>query len=188
MSAWSIAEVIVLAVALAFDASAVAVALGAAGARARMVLIAALAFGLSHAGMSALGALGGTWLTTVASAWDHWVAFGLLAAVGVHMIVTASSDADDDAPSPETSIATIASLALATSIDTLATGITLPLMGPPFWLSALLIGVVAGLLSGLAGWAGQRAGALVGPWVVRAAGGVLVLLGLRILIGHLFFP
>jgi len=178
---WDLVEALILALALAIDAAAVSVALGASGASPPTLMRAAAAFGAAQALMAAAGAAGGWWLSGVASAWDHWVAFTLLLLVGGKMAFDTPEDTSFDA---EPSILAIAALALATSIDALVTGITLPILALPTGVSVAIIGVVTAALSGAAGRAGSAVGRLAGPWAMRAAGGVLVLLGCRVLAAH----
>lgn len=178
-------ELAVLAVALAIDAAAVTAALAAAGASGRDLAAAAAAFGLAQGAMAAAGAAGGAWLTTVAAAWDHWIAFGLLGLVGGQLL-RGGGDSDEGLPAGgRLAPAALVALALATSIDALAAGVSLPLLEAPPALSAAAIGGVTTLCCGLAAWAGRRAGALIGPWATRVAGVVLIGLGLRILVAGL---
>lgn len=172
----AVLELGILSIALAVDAAAVSAALGASGTGPSRMAAAALAFGTAQAGMSAFGALGGGWLLELVGDWDRWIVCGLLVAVGTRM----AFDTPDDQP-PSASAGAIVVLALATSIDALAAGVALPL-SPISWVASVgAIGVVTLGLSILAGWAGQRAGALLGPHAMRLAGGVLVVLGLRAL-------
>ena len=76
-------------------------------------------------------------------------------------------------------------LALATSIDALAVGITLPMLNAPFVTSLLTIGITTAVLSALGLFAGRRFGALLGKRLDVAGGLVLIGLGVRILIQHL---
>lgn len=180
-------DLAVLAVALAIDAAAVTAALAAAGTSGRDLAAAAAAFGIAQAAMAAAGAAGGAWLTASAAAWDHWIAFGLLLVVGGHML-RGGGDEDGEGAAPTggpLAPALLAGLAVATSIDALAAGVSLPLLGPPPTLSVAVIGGVTTALCGLAVGAGRSAGALIGPWATRAAGLVLIGLGLRILLADL---
>jgi putative Mn2+ efflux pump MntP len=163
----------------------VTAALAAAGASGRDLAAATAAFGIAQAAMAAAGAAGGAWLTASAAAWDHWIAFGLLLVVGGQML---RGDGDGEGAAPtdgRLAPAVLVGLAVATSIDALAAGVSLPLLGPPAALSVAFIGGVTAALCGLAVWAGRSAGALIGPWATRAAGVVLIGLGLRILLAEL---
>lgn len=175
-------EALILAVALALDAAAVSASLAAARARASDLVWAAVVFGLFQAGMAGAGAVGGAWLARVAEAWDHWVAFALLAAVGGRMLLGTDDDEGLGATLPWT---TLLALAVATSIDAFAAGVSLPLLGVPLALSIGLIGVATTVLSGGAAVAGRLAGAGLGRRVEQAGGLALIAIGTRILVEHL---
>jgi putative Mn2+ efflux pump MntP len=173
--------VVMVAVALAADAAAVSAGLGAARAGRLVLGGAAVLFGLAQAGMAGLGALGGAWLAENAAAWDHWVALGILVLVGGRML---RGGEGEDAPAAP-SLAVLLTLAIATSIDALAAGVALPMLSPPVPLSLAIIGAVTVALSVLAGALGQLAGRLLGAWAERAAGVVLIGIGVLIVAEHL---
>ncbi len=172
----------ILSVALALDAAAVSASLGAARHPPSQLAGAAGTFGLFQAGMAGAGAVGGAWIATHAAAWDHWIAFGLLTVIGGRM---ALGGGGDDEATATLSLAALVGLAVATSIDALAAGVTLPLLGPPLALSLGMIGLVTLVLAGAAAWAGRAVGAHLGAWVERAGGVALIAIGLRILAQHL---
>ena len=179
-------EALVLAFGLAMDAAAVALVRGAIDRRPTVGVGLALAFGAAQAGMAALGWLAGDAVGATIARWDHWIAFGLLAVIGGKMIASGwrSPAAARPASAARATLLTYAALAVATSIDALAAGLTLPLFGPPLP-SVVAIGVVTAVLSGLAFAVGGRAGARLGPRAEIAGGVVLVGIGVRILIAHL---
>ena len=119
-------------------------------------------------------------------AWDHWIAFVLLAFIGGKMLwesrapKTESSDQDEAAFATRTMLV----LALATSVDALAIGVTLPMLGAPLGLSIATIGVVTALLSVAGLYAGRRFGAMLGPRLDVVGGVVLIGLGVKILVEH----
>lgn len=172
-----------LSVGLAMDATAAAAGMGAAGRAGRVAWQAGLAFGLSQSLMSALGALGGRWLATVAEAWDHWIAFALLLLVAAHMVWEARQDKEEARPS---GFLRLLVLAVATSIDALAAGITLPLLELRLWVSLLVIGAVTAALSGVGALAGAWLAARMGPRLHDFGALVLVLIGLRIVAAHVY--
>ena len=136
------------------DASAVCAA-RAIGARSRReLLILPPLFGAFQAGMSALGWLAGRVAGPYIAAWDHWVACVLLVLVGGHMIVEAWRG-DDDEERPGSAMLYLA-LAVATSIDAAAAGITLPLVPVKPALSVAIIGAVT-LVCCVFGYATGRA-------------------------------
>jgi putative Mn2+ efflux pump MntP len=162
MSFW---QILLLAVGVAMDATAVAAARGcAAGDRSRMqdVLRVALLFGAAQALMPVLGWVLGQQLGHAVAAFDHWIAFALLAGIGAKMLWEARAEPEIDGQLPGFGWRLLFGLAIATSIDAFAVGITLPLLNAPFVLSIVTIGVVTALLSGLGVVVGKHAGRLLG--------------------------
>lgn len=185
----SFLQIVVLAVGLAMDATAVAAARGCASVsrpRASEVLELSLAFGFAQGLMPWLGALLGERMGSLVAAFDHWIAFGVLAAIGSKMLHEALTGAADEAePAPGLSLRLLIALAIATSIDAFAVGLTLPLLGAPLLLSVLTIGVVTSLLTGAGVILGRRFGALLGKRLDALGGVVLIAIGLKILLEHL---
>ncbi|MCB9676443.1 MAG: manganese efflux pump [Alphaproteobacteria bacterium] len=178
-------ELLLLAFALAIDAAAVSATLAVGATPKRTVGAATVVFGVFQGGMAWLGALGGDWLAARAATWDHWVAFALLAIVGGRMALGGAEIDDPDGPDDTLTIPALFGLAVATSIDALASGVTLPLIGPPVLASVIVIGVVTTGLSGLAaGVAGRVSDRFAGA-AERIGGLVLIAIGLRILVTHL---
>ena len=182
----SFGQILLIAVGLAMDATAVAAARGFAANEVRglEVVSMALLFGLAQALMPtlgwALGASAGPWVSAI----DHWIAFGVLGALGVKMLREAAHF-EEQTPSRGVGLRVMLGLALATSIDALAVGLTLPLLNAPFALSIVTIGVVTTLLSALGGVLGRRFGSLLGKRLDVFGGLVLILIGCKILIEHL---
>lgn len=176
--------VLLLALALATDATAVAAAMGAAGRRASHVLQAALLFGLFQGGMAALGAVGGSAMVRWVGAFDHWIAFVLLLGIGGKTAWSAWKGDDDDDEVGE-GLAGMLLLAVATSLDALAAGLTLPAMAFPVIPAVVVIGVVTFVASGAGGLAGRNLGEAFGRNVQIGGGLVLCAIGTHILIDHL---
>lgn len=177
------------------DATAVAAARGMAVSRIRTrhVLLIALFFGGSQALMPLLGWLVGSRIGPWVAAWDHWIAFVLLSGIGGKMIWEAAK-AGDETTSEEAvdkrdrelfELRALAVLAIATSIDALAVGVTLPILDAPLLLSIVTIGVTTAVLSAIGLFAGRRFGAVLGQRLDIFGGVVLVGLGLKILYEHL---
>lgn len=183
--------VVALALGLAMDATAVAAARGLAAPgrlRARHYAIVAVYFGGFQAAMPVLGWLLGRWIGPAVEAWDHWIAFVLLGAIGAKMIHAAwrgGGDRDPTAADRAFAPAVMVVLALATSIDAAAAGITLPMFAVPIGVSVALIGVITAVLSAIGLAVGRRAGARFGRRLEVAGGIMLIALGTRILIQHL---
>jgi putative Mn2+ efflux pump MntP len=171
-------ETLVLAAALAVDAAAAAAGLCAAGASARWLVAACASFALAQGGMSALGAWGGGWLTEHASAWDHWIAFVLLSVVGARMI--RGGEPDEGAPT-----AGLVALSVATSIDALAAGVSLPMLSVGVPVAVVVIAGVTLALSAVGAAAGKALGDALGARVEAVGGVVLIALGVKIVVTHL---
>lgn len=181
-----------LAVGLAMDATAVAAARGLATPRIQLrhMLLVAGFFGGFQALMPLLGWLLGSQIGPWVRAWDHWIVFVLLGALGVRMLREARAPRDADEPVAARSVdafglRVMLALAIATSIDALAAGITLPLLGAPLAVSLATIGVTTALLSVLGLLAGRRFGAALGPRLDAFGGLMLIALGTKTLIEHL---
>lgn len=182
--------ILVLALGLAMDATAVSAARGLAAERIRPrhVLLVAVFFGGFQALMPMLGWLVGSRVGPIVEAWDHWIAFALLGAVGGKMLWEArrGGEADGERTNDDLfGVKVMFVLAVATSIDALAVGFTLPMLNAPFLLSIVTIGVTTALLSALGLYAGRRFGALLGKRLDVVGGLVLIGLGVKILIEHL---
>ena len=178
-----------LALGLAMDATAVAAARGFAVKKIlpKHVFLVALLFGGFQALMPFIGYLVGSRIGPLVEAFDHWIAFVVLAAIGGKMLWEAfKSEADAEPVSDEQLFAlpVMLMLAVATSIDALAVGITLPLLGAPLVASMVTIGVVTAVLSALGLFIGHRFGSALGKRLDAAGGAVLVLLGVKILVEH----
>lgn len=184
-------SILLMAVGLAMDATAVAAARGlvAPEVRPRHALIVAVFFGGSQALMPLFGWWLGSALGGVVAAWDHWIAFALLGAIGGKMLWDAWSGDEDDVAADPTgdpfAPRLMATLAVATSIDALAVGVTLPLIGAPLGLSLVTIGVTTAALSVVGLYVGRRFGDALGSKPDLLGGVVLVGLGVKILVEHL---
>lgn len=179
-----------IALALAMDAFAVALGAGLTLERLgrRHLFRLGFHFGLFQALMPIVGWLAGLTVQRWISAYDHWLAFGLLTLVGAKMIREALAGEDRDTERDPTRGLTLVLLSVATSIDALAVGLSLAVLGVSIWLPALVIGLVAGALTVtgmlLGRRLGARLGALWGPRVEIAGGLILIAIGVKILLDH----
>ena len=177
-----------LALGLAMDASAVSAARGLATPRIlpRHVLLVAVFFGGFQAFMPLLGWLLGSSLGPFVQAWDHWIAFALLSAIGGKMLweVRDTRPGVERAEGDPFGLRVMLVLAIATSIDALAAGVTLPMLNAPLLLSVATIGITTGLLSVAGLFAGRHFGALLGKRLDVAGGLILIGLGVRAALGH----
>jgi len=183
----SILAILALAVALSMDAFAVSVAEGAIVHKVtlRNTLRLALHFGAFQAAMPILGYFAGRGLRAWLAAWDHWIAFGLLAAIGCKMLADSILRFETHEPRGPSSGGRIIVLAVATSIDAAAAGVTLAMLEINVWYPALTIGLVTGCISCLGIQLGDRIGSRLGRWAEAVGGVTLCLIGVRILWSHL---
>lgn len=135
----------------------------------------------------ALGWLTGTAVQKYLIAFDHWIAFGLLAFVGGRMLWGALHDQDGErsARHDPTTGWSLVVLSVATSIDALAVGFSLALLGSKIFVPALVIGIVAGAFTAVGMIIGKRIGPLWGERVAVVGGLILVGIGVKIVIEHL---
>jgi putative Mn2+ efflux pump MntP len=180
-------EVVTLSIALAMDATAVAAARGLAAGRVppRDALLLPALFGGFQSGMAALGWLAGRWIGPSIARWDTWIAFALLSLLGVKMIVEAVRGGDEP-ESPADDLLTLLGLALATSIDAAAAGVTLPILSAPPAISLVLIGAVTAVLSAVGLYVGRLAGRRFGSGLEALGGVALIAIGAKLLIDHLW--
>jgi len=177
--------IVLTAIALSLDCFAVALAAGIPGGRGgvRDAARIALAFGGFQAAMPVIGWLAGRSVISLISAYDHWVAFGLLAIVGVRMIHEGLSGEDERPVSLDTG--SLVLLAVATSIDALAVGISFAFLDTGILLPALVIGAFAFGISFAGALLGGVAAERWGKAMEVAGGLVLIGIGIRILVEHL---
>jgi len=176
---------ILIAIALGIDAFAVSLSAGAylVKADARQTFRISFHFGLFQFFMPLLGWLAGSELANKIQAVDHWVAFCLLALIGGKMIKESMQDSKEIEKDLTRGWSLVA-LSVATSIDALAVGFSLSLIGMKIFLPAVLIGIVAGTMSLIGVRLGERVSGLFGRRAEFVGGVVLVLIGVRIVLEH----
>ncbi|MGE4552000.1 MAG: manganese efflux pump MntP family protein [Desulfovibrionaceae bacterium] len=182
----STVQLLLLAVALAMDAFAVALAAGATlpCVTARRTFRLAWHFGLFQAVMPVLGWALGLGLRRWIESFDHWLAFALLAFVGGRMIWEAFDHAEDQPRRDPTRGATLVLLSVATSIDALAVGLSLALLGAPILVPVLVIGLVAFAFTAAGMHLGRGFRQLAGLGRTAEVLGGLVLLAIGVHILH----
>jgi len=175
--------------ALAMDAFAVAVVTGLtlSPLTRRQVFRMPFHFGLFQALMPVIGWAAGKAVHRYVSEFDHWVAFGLLAFIGGKMLWGAAhgDKQDQGSANDATSGVTLVLLSVATSIDALAVGLSMAMVGSPILVPAIVIGLVAAALTAAGMLLGRRLGLLWGKRVEALGGVILVGIGVKILIEHL---
>ncbi|HYD43442.1 MAG TPA: manganese efflux pump MntP family protein [Anaeromyxobacter sp.] len=185
----NLGSLLAIAVALAMDAFAVAVVTGLADLplTRRRIFRLAFHFGLFQALMPTLGWAVGRAVHRHVADFDHWIAFTLLALVGGHMIWEALHAGDDERrqAGDATRGWSLVMLSVATSIDALAVGLTLAMIGARILVPALVIGIVAGALTVAGMMLGRWIGTAWGKRVEVLGGFLLIAIGVRIVWEHL---
>lgn len=180
-------ELLLLAVGLSMDAFAVSICKGLAMNKATLKaeLTCGVWFGGFQLLMPLIGYFLGTLFAEAIQAIDHWVAFLLLAVIGANMLKEALSK-DDEQADADLSVKTMFVMAVATSIDALAVGISLAMAGDVnIFTAVILIGVCTCFLSALGVKIGNVFGSRFEKKAQLAGGVILILLGVKILLEHL---
>ena len=169
------------------DALAVSIVAGLAVAPVtpRQMFRLAFHFGLFQFMMPIFGWLAGREVVVYVRAYDHWVAFGLLACVGGKMLLEARQEKTLDRNVDPTRGLMLVALSVATSIDALAVGLSMGLVRVSIWVPSAVIGLVAAMLSAVGIGFGSRLGPRWGRRAEFLGGIVLLVIGVRILIAHL---
>lgn len=177
-----------IALGLAMDAFAVAIAtsVGLGSVNSRQVFRLSWHFGLFQFMMPVIGWYAAMTVEDYIRSFDHWIAFLLLLFVGCKAIREALSEHGDETTAYDpTKGASLVILSVATSIDALAVGLSFAALGIRVWQPAVVIGVVACLMTVVGMKAGVRLGARFGTRMEVAGGLVLIGIGLKILAEHL---
>ena len=180
------AATILIAIGLAMDAFAVSISggVGLQKGEHRWPLVAGTVFGGFQAGMPVLGWLGGTAVAGFLGFYGPWIAFLLLVLIGGKMLLEAVRG-DENVRFANLSAATILLLAVATSIDALAVGVSLAILDTPILLPAAIIGIVTFAFSAAGVVLGRSIGRIAGRNAGVIGGVILIGIGLQILLEHL---
>ncbi len=184
----TILDIILLAIGVSMDAFAVSIAKGLAlhRPRARHYMSVAVWFGGFQALMPLTGYLLGIHFAPVVECCDHWIAFVLLAIIGGKMIYdTLNGDEEEDSTGANFHFATMLMLAIATSIDALAIGVSLAFLKANIWQAISVIGVMTALFSAFGLYLGNIFGNRYKHGAELVGGIVLMLIGVKILVEHL---
>ena len=178
-------SIVFLAIALAMDAFSVAVTDGmiVKHMRIRDAFKIGLYFGTFQFLMPCIGNFLSSFTADYIESADHWIAFILLSFLGVRMII--ESRGEHEIPKNPLKHSTLLLMAIATSIDALAAGVTLAAVDTPIILSSAVIGVTAFILSFFGMFIGRRFGDFLGTKAETAGGIILILIGTKTLIEHL---
>lgn len=173
---------------LAMDASAVSIAKGMSLPNEKnknYALKLGLAFGVFQGLMPLIGYLAGSTFSGYIQSVDHWVAFILLALIGLNMIKESREEKENEEVS-DLSLKVILLLAIATSIDALAVGVSFAFLKVNIVLACSIIAVVTFILSFICVMVGKRLGSLFQKYAEIFGGIILMMIGAKILIEHLF--
>lgn len=186
--------VILIALSLSMDAFTVSLSAGISirALRPFYMVRASFFFGLFQFVMPLAGWYLGKTVEAYIEAYDHWIAFGLLAFVGGKMFIEGFRRKDQTREGDEGGgntgdirrLGPLLTLSLATSIDALAVGISFTILGQGIWSSAALIGGITFLVCLIGFGFGTRLGRFFGNWAERAGGLILIAIGFKILLEH----
>lgn len=175
-----------LAVSLSFDTFAVSLSCGIIKSRISFMqsVRIALVMGIFQGGLPVAGYFIGSIVSGYLEVVDHWIAFALLAFMGGKMIIEGLRADPDCEPRDITRLRVLMAMALGTSIDAFAIGVSLAFLSTGIWISALVIGGITFMASMIAIRIGKSAGRKFGPRIEIAGGIILVLIGIKIVIEH----
>jgi len=180
--AWAL-NLLGIAVGLAMDAFAVSISAGmtVSPITLRHVFRLAFHFGLFQFLMPIVGWAAGQQIAGYLHTYNAWIAFALLVYVGGKMIWEGWHAEDAESRADPTRGMMLVTLCIATSIDALAVGVSMALVGVSVWVPAVVIGIVTGSLTAMGVALGSRLGKACGRWAEVGGGCVLLLIGVRIL-------
>jgi putative Mn2+ efflux pump MntP len=183
-----ILTVLPIAVGLAMDCFAVSMTIGMASEHPRMknVLMIATLFGVFQACMPIAGWLIGLGAMELISGIDHWIAFALLSFVGGRMIHESRQKESKKKETDYLKMHVLLTLSVATSIDALAIGLSFAFLRIPITVPVVVIGTITFALSVLGVFAGKSFGSYFGRRIEVLGGLVLIGIGVKILLEHLF--
>lgn len=179
--------IILIAIGLAMDCFAVSLGIGCKSddCQDRYQFRLPFHFGLFQGGMVLIGWALGSTIVNLISKFDHWVAFGLLAFVGIKMIIESLSDGEKKQVGDPSRGGTLVMLSIATSIDALAVGLSLAFLEGSIWISSLVIAITSAALSLLGLRIGGKLGEKFGERMELVGGLILIGIGVRILLSHI---
>lgn len=179
--------ILFLGIPLAFDCFAVSLSAGSRspGKRLHIALVLGSSFGVFQGGMLLAGFFSAGFLVFLVSAFDHWLAFGILLVVGLKMVYEGIGERKGEKVKDYFSLGTLLALSLATSIDALGVGLSFALIGDGIVVMALVAGVVSFLFSVAGTFLGGRLSERFGDRFEIIGGVILIAIGTRILLEHM---
>ena len=179
-------SIFAIALGLSFDTFAVSLSYGVIqnkilfGQAARIALV----LGIFQGGMAVLGYFLGSIVSEALKTADHWVALGLLSFLGVKMVIEGFKRKDENEMKDYSKTTVLVTVAIGTSIDAFAVGISFAILNIQIWQSGIIIGIVTFLASMTAIRIGKAAGERLGQRVEIIGGLILITIGLKIFLEH----
>ena len=188
MDVKTLLSVILLGIGLSMDAFAVSVCkgLGTTKVQWKHLLCAGAWFGAFQALMPLIGYFLGSSFADLVTKVDHWIAFGLLALIGGNMVREALQGGEEKPADSSFAFKNMLLLAIATSIDALAVGVSLAFLQVNIWLAVAIIGLTTACFSAVGLLIGKKVGSRFHSGAELLGGIILIAIGLKILIEHLF--
>lgn len=182
-------SIILLALGLSVDSFAASICSGLAIKEIRFFQAVKIAFFLAifQGGMPILGWFTGWQLKDLIKDFDHWIAFILLVGLGSKMVYESLTCKDSNSSFNPLNFIVLIGISVATSIDALVIGFSLALIDVVIWFPAIIIGAVTFIASMLGMLLGKKIGSQLSQKFEIAGGIVLIFIGVKILIEHLFF-
>jgi manganese efflux pump family protein len=179
--------ILIIALGLSFDTFAVSLSYGVTESMIlfRQASRIAIVLALFQGGLTIAGFFLGSFISDTLKATDHWIALGLLTFLGVKMILEGLKKSKDKAPKDSKNTIVLLTIALGTSIDAFAVGISFALLDVKIWGAGILIGIVTFLASMIAIRIGKSAGKRLGNKVEIIGGLMLIAVGLKIFLEHI---
>jgi putative Mn2+ efflux pump MntP len=176
-----------IALGLSFDTFAVSLSCGVVESKIRFRNAMRIAFTLAlfQGAMPVLGYFLGSTVSQYIGKFDHWVAFGLLMILGIRMVIEGMKKDHDREPIDINRLPVLLTMAVGTSIDAFAVGISFAFLSVKIWSAGLIIGAVTFLASMTAIRIGKSAGSHLGSRVEIFGGIILAVIGIKILLEHL---
>ena len=183
----SLFELFLIAVGLSMDAFAVSVCKGLSVRRVRPAhaLTCGGYFGLFQGMMPLIGWLLGVRFQNIIVSIDHWIAFGLLVLIGLNMI-RETIWGDDEEQNSDFGVRTMLVMAIATSIDALAVGVSMAFLNVNVWISAAVICIITLIISAVGVYLGTMFGTRLGSKAGIIGGLILIAIGIKIVVEHVW--
>jgi len=180
--------IIAVALGLSFDTFAVSLSYGVMKNRILFWQAARIAFVLAifQGGLTVAGYFLGSLVSDILKASDHWVALGLLSFLGIRMIIEGIRKKEGSEIRDYSKLLVLVTIAIGTSIDAFAVGVSFAILDIMIWISGTIIGVVTFFASMTAIRIGKSAGRHLGKRVEIIGGLILIAIGIKIFIEHMF--